>query len=415
MLLLKEEPRPSERALAALWQRAHALPDGLVTQDGRRFRVVYPGRPNARPGPDFQGAILASEDGETITGDVEVHLSAPDWYSHQHHTDPNYNGVILHVVLRKKVAAPARQQSGVSAPVAAMEDVAPLLETAGQQALAGLSRLVSLDDTALLALLERAGDQRFLARSRGFALELAAGDAEQVLYSALLEGLGYAANRKPFRDLARLVPLRALVPLREEPASTRLMAIRAMLLRASGLMAQVAPDEAAILGRLLTHLPRTGTLSAHDWELFRVRPANHPLRRIEGAAHLVDRYMGTGLVRGLEEAARAGGPPHLVEALTARPFIGTSRARDLAVNVALPFLHAMAAQGRAAGLSRLCLEVYRAFPATQDNEMTREMLRLLASRRAPLKLKYARQQQGLVQLYKGFLGRTAGQPDWGQS
>lgn len=410
MLVLKEEAVPSERALAALWQRAHALPDGLVTQDGRRFRVVYPGRPNARPGPDFQGAVLASEDGETITGDVELHLSAPDWYGHQHHTDPNYNGVVLHVVLRKKAVAPARQQSGASAPVAAMEDVAPLLGTAGQQVPAALSWLASLDDAALLALLARAGDQRFLARSRGFALELAAGDAEQVLYSALLDGLGYAANRRPFRELARLVPFRVLVPLREEPASTRLLVIRAMLLHASGLMEQVKPAEAAAMGRLLRHLSRTGTLSADRWELFRVRPANHPVRRIEGAARLLDRYLDTGLARGLEEATRASSPRRLAEALTARPFIGTSRARDLAVNVALPFLHARAAQGRDAGLSRLCLEVYRAFPVTQDNEMTREVLRLLASRRAPLKLRYARQQQGLVQLYKGLLGRAQGMP-----
>ena len=47
-LVLKETDRPyesgSERALYALWSNAGSLSDGLLTQDGRRFRVVYPGR-----------------------------------------------------------------------------------------------------------------------------------------------------------------------------------------------------------------------------------------------------------------------------------------------------------------------------------------------------------------------------------
>ena len=52
---------PSEKALAVLWQRAHALPEGLVTQDGRRLKVIYPGRPNHRAGPDFHDAIIADD------------------------------------------------------------------------------------------------------------------------------------------------------------------------------------------------------------------------------------------------------------------------------------------------------------------------------------------------------------------
>ena len=102
----------SERALAVLWQKAHTLPDGLMTEDGKRFRVIYPGRVNSRAGPDFHDAIIATEDGDQITGDVELHLNAPDWHSHHHDTDPNYNGVILHVVLRPKHRMTSRQQSG---------------------------------------------------------------------------------------------------------------------------------------------------------------------------------------------------------------------------------------------------------------------------------------------------------------
>ena len=37
-------PKRTERAMAALWQNAHVLSGGLVTEDGRRVRVAYPGR-----------------------------------------------------------------------------------------------------------------------------------------------------------------------------------------------------------------------------------------------------------------------------------------------------------------------------------------------------------------------------------
>ena len=63
----------SEKALAMLWQKAHVLPEGLVTEDGRRFRVLYPGIRNARAGPDFWNAVIATDAGDTITGDVELH------------------------------------------------------------------------------------------------------------------------------------------------------------------------------------------------------------------------------------------------------------------------------------------------------------------------------------------------------
>ena len=41
-------------------------------------------------------------------------------------------------------------------------------------------------------VLDRAGDERFLAKSQGFALELADGacDPDQVLYRALMDGAG---------------------------------------------------------------------------------------------------------------------------------------------------------------------------------------------------------------------------------
>ena len=242
-------PTPNERALAQLWQNADALASGLYTQDGRRLRVVYPGRPGGVAGPDFRDSIISTETGELVTGDVELHVSAPDWYGHRHHVDPNYNGVVLHVVLFPKGTKTTRQQSKTHVPVASLTPHADELVAAN-----GPPTLVRFQGQGTLEeLLDRAGDERFLAKSVGFALQLKVEDPDEALYRAVMEGLGYSANRRPFSELARAVPMARLGELRSEPPATRLLAIRAMLLRAAGLLHLVGPADEE---RLRAALPR---------------------------------------------------------------------------------------------------------------------------------------------------------------
>ena len=293
---------PSERALGALWQRAPALADGLVGQDGSHFRVAYPGRPNPRAGPDFVDAVITTDRGDVISGDVELHLRAPDWYGHGHDTDPNYNSVVLHVVMWPKGARASRQQSGITTPVVSLAGAES--PTGARQATA--DPMCSLLEAAWGAdaetALDRAGDERFFAKSRGFALGLAEDteSPDQALYSALMESAGYASNRGPFLELARRVPIASIYRLQRQPPVTRLMAIRAMLLGAAGLLGGVNPPEhAAELRVLVRHLPLPRPMTRKKWSLFRVRPANHPVARITGMAGLLVRQIGVGLVHGL--------------------------------------------------------------------------------------------------------------------
>ena len=399
----------SERALGALWRRAHSLCDGLVTEDGRRFWVVYPGIPSARAGPDFLNAVIATESGELLSGDVELHLNAPDWYHHGHDTDLNYNGVVLHVVLNPRSRTPFVQQSGTTTPVVSIAGAVPKLERAAPSGYRFPVHPTTTDDGTVGDTLDRAGDERFLAKSRGFAMELAVGDfsPDQVLYRALMETLGYSSNRKPFRDLAARVPVSSLALLQREPPVTRLLAIKAMLLGASGLLPRVEPpEEASQLKALLRLLPRTSTMSSRKWKLFRVRPANHPVARITGAARLVEHYLASGLVCGLEVDAQRCDAASLLSLLMDRPFIGRGRAGDMIVNAILPFLHAYAGIGRRPFLRDTCIELYRSLPGLEDNEITREMRRMLCTEVAEMPTMTARRQQGLIQLYKAIPRRA---------
>ena len=92
--------------------------------------------------------------------------------------------------------------------------------------------------------------------------------------------------------------------------------------------------------------------------------------------------------------------------------IGRERARDMAVNCVLPFVHGLAQVRGDQDMARLCLRAYSAAPGLQDNQVTREMAgelfchlgRRSGTPGAPEALSWgdalrgARRQQGLLHL-----------------
>ena len=407
-LALRESPGAAyeptgEDAVARLWSMAHTLPHGLKTEQGTPFRVLYPGRPGGPAGPDFLDSVIETPGGERITGDVELHVDAPDWYRHGHHGDPAYNGVILHVVMRPGGSGKSTHQSGTTVPVVRLQGQ-PSGSDGGAALL--LASLRWAGDAEIEERLDRAGETRFLAKSGGFAMELRGGDADQVVYAALLEGLGYAANRRPFRLLAGAVPYKRLAALRDEPPATRLLALKALLLHGAGMLDRAPPEDLLAISSLLRRLPLRRPVRKDEWTTSGVRPANHPARRILGAARIVDGLLDIGPAESIAGSVRRDNSRGLSSMLSARPFVGTGRARELIANVALPFSHAHARARGDGELESASLEMFGRLPALQENSVTREMRRLLAGAGKSFAPGGARRQQGLIHLYRGMTRRT---------
>ena len=70
----------AEKLLQKIWLRGDFDRAAAVLADGRRVRVVHPGKWNLLGGPDFMQARLRFSDSpeREIHGDVEVHLRASD-------------------------------------------------------------------------------------------------------------------------------------------------------------------------------------------------------------------------------------------------------------------------------------------------------------------------------------------------
>jgi hypothetical protein len=435
---LKQIP---ESLLVRLWKEKASREVSFRAGDGRRFRVVYPGRAGTTAGPDFREAVLEEEGVGLVRGDVEVHVTQGDWDAHGHGKDPRYNGVVLHAVAGMGTG-PTTLHSGSRVPVLSLEpllgdltpsledgedgpDLWPLLKTHGYVP------PKTPDEMGLL--LDRAGESRFLGKSGTFLAFLKEEDSEQVLYAALMEALGYTQNREPFLELAHRVPYRLLrkAALKSSP-DERPRLLQEVLLTAAGFLPLVAgatvpgdgrtrsfdaPARSGTAGRTLS---RVRPMSGEQWHLFRVRPQNHPRQRIMGFAHLLDLFLPSsergrekgpppwariGLVEGMAALVRApassarerGCRSALESALAGvcgsspqetgpgmeekkRALIGRGRAGDMAVNCVFPFLHALAQLGGDAHLAGSALEGYYMAPKLDENEITREMRPQLFSR-----------------------------------
>ena len=418
MLHVRERPRqppPLERALAQYWRDHGASLPPLQCDDGSRLRVVYPGRASAAAGPDFRDAVLQRETGEVVRGDVELHLRHRGWEAHGHHTDSGYNGVVLHVVLHGG-DTPITLASGRRVPTAALFP-RTLGTRACREAPAPRPLPLAALPTApsrLARTLDREGDARFFLKVRRFAQALRQAQGERgsvdpsnALYRGLMGGLGYGGNSAPMQRLAEGLPLRALErSLRGVRREDRRAALASTLLGASGLSSRDAsPGGQAVMP----------ALSREEWKLFRVRPANHPSRRMLGMAALLDRVWDEGLAAWSATIVAEGSVADVRSALTVAgdgggALIGADRASDLAVNVVLPFARAWGNQTRDAGLSARALALYRAWPPLQENAVTQEAARLLGVTGDEGKelRRTARQQQGLIRVYRRRLGGVAG-------
>ena len=389
-------PPISESALARLWRDAHLLCNYLETADGDRYRVLHPGVQSSEAGPDFRGAVLVDHRGRRVSGDVELHRTAGDWYAHRHHVDPNYNGVVLHVVLRRTVHGSSEQASGTAAPVVEFKPDA----AGGSGPRADSMRTPSPERIG--AELDRLGDRRFLARSRGFVMAMKAdADPDQIVYEGVMEALGYATNRRPFTRLARLITYRALQHLRAEPPRTRAAGVEAALLWAAGLLDQAAPEarkrQLIRMVRGMYWLPRRRPI---EWKLFRVRPANRPIRRISGIAAVLGRTMDSGLSINLETALLAGGAVGVMDALVEPPFIGAGRAAEIIVNVVLPYLNARGVVSMDASLAQISLDEYRLATPLAAYGSARRFAMSMGLKTDRSVISTARQQQGLLHLQK---------------
>lgn len=419
-----------ERAVMEIWRQHVTGRTDLETEDGQPVSVVYPGMISSDRGADFVDAVIDNGRGR-LRGNIEIHVNSSGWWGHGHHRDPAYNGVILHVVYHRDRAKAVCLQNGTSIPTLVLD----------KYIAAPSGRGVCLDNPALPCgdiihrrgesflreILESAGEERFSNKVTCFKEEIYRVGAEQALYAAIMESLGYARNKKQMKKLAGLLPLSTLEKLvdeysAEEDGPGRLQALfsgTAGLLSSqrNGTFPDLKPagSRHEKLERYWQSSGEKPGMNREEWEFFKVRPGNYPTTRLAAMSILLYRYRETGLLEGLlEEIIRKEQPDYnrLVEALyvptegtgiKTPALLGRGRAADIIVNVVLPLAAAQGEITPEPELNRRAYEIYRRYPRLDTNNLEKHMSNQFGIDRG--KVITACQQQGLIHVYRRLCSR----------
>ena len=430
----------SESQIIKIWQ--HQLLDrtGLVTEEGEAVKVIYPGRINGDQGADFRDAVIATSRG-LLKGDIEIHVKSSGWLAHQHHLNPTYDRVILHVVMWHNTRAPANLQNGKTIPTLALYKYTKNQnnqhpdETYFPTTLSiPCSKLAMRLTTDVLAdYLDSAGEERFLTKSSQFRADLAQTKSNQSLYQGIMGALGYSKNKLPCLELARRVPLQTLESITQYKISDEecLARQQAILLGSAGLLpSQHQGKHQKIkfsdkwedkLERLWTTFPHTEPMPGKDWHLFKVRPNNYPIRRIIAISYLILNYKEKGvfeglvnmvkevplhqghnkLEKGLMVTTRGFWPSHLDSGVVSRvsnqTLLGRMRAADIVVNVLLPFTFAWSQLTSQPELQAKALDLYHCYPRIATNAVERHMTNQFGLHSSLVNS--AQRQQGLIHIY----------------
>jgi hypothetical protein len=396
-------------------------------------------------------------------------LRSSQWREHHHQFNPQYNNTVLHVVLQHD--APTTTADGKQPPILALDTVlgAKLVEALQKAQASDLGSVSENQGVCceqvgernpdlyhVLATLDRQGEERFLEKAARYESECSFYAEEeaamQAFWEGFLEALGYSQNKQPFRQLAVNLPLKLTIELdlacrrRAENPAERLLTLEAAIFGTAGLLPsqtkskpnlkanpqlpldvlitdETPPDWSAqtyidelehrwqwVKRELYHQSPDYKEMEAKAWTTGRVRPLNHPARRVAGLArwfiqlspqspldlanvltvnvpNLVDYFQVAVKLIPTDPKLTAGSNlfwahhyqigletlPQPTKNSTPPDLIGADRAADTVINVVLPFLHGYAQYYNHPELAEKTFAAYRQQPRLASNELIENM------------------------------------------
>lgn len=350
-----------EDLLRHIWSKQLFHSERLVTTDGRAVQIINPGELHRGSGPDFRNASITIG-GTTFSGDIEFHRTFDDWKAHNHHTDPLYNSVILHVVLQGS-ADKTESHSGRVIPtlilesflLKSIEHLSDQLSREEFTSKKGEIKCTRLNDRVnstvlsdwirtlyrerlqekVLRMHERLSDiivsqQRIIGEPHPpyyeMLDEIPLPDVqidkqlykqkifwEQLLYEEVMDGLGYSNNRQSMKILAENISVIQLLSVRyaDEGNGKEFspLQLEAILFMASGLLPSlndIHDQDSKVhihsLHSVWNEIPMKIPLFQIDhieWNFSPTRPSNFPTIRIAAAGIFLHKLLEQSLFKSI--------------------------------------------------------------------------------------------------------------------
>lgn len=294
----------TERLLQYIWQFQYFNKSELQTTAGEKVRIIHPGSLNTHQGPDFADSkIIIGQ--TTWAGNIELHLHTSQWHQHGHHTDKNYNNVILHVVWQDD--EPLKQ---LNIPVIELQHrVSGLLISKYHEWMEKTSfipcehAIAQVKNLTWQAWLDRLLAERLTRKAEIVFtfLNQTNNNWEDAFWWLLARNFGARVNADAFELMARSIPLKLLAKHK-----SNLIQLEALLLGQAGLLSEQAKEDYPImLYKEYTFLRNKYKLQPiHITPMFlRMRPGNFPTIRLAQLAMLV--HHSSHLFSKIKEAENA--------------------------------------------------------------------------------------------------------------
>lgn len=281
-----------EDLLHYVWKTKNFQVLNCSTTKGLSIEIIHFGQHNFNAGPDFLEAQILI-DGVLWCGHVEMHLKASDWYHHKHQNDPNYENVILHVVLEDDQVVYRQDNTEIPCLV-----ILPLIRPGIMN---GYSYLLSntqdipcahvlkdSDKTRFLLNLNKIYTERLEKKSNRIFIDLIEHKVhwEQVLFKAIARGFGLPVNAFGMEQLANILPVQLLYKHQNS-----LLDLDALILGTAGLLPK--KSECSYIQELIRNYTffeskyRIQTMDTSIWKFARMRPLSFPTIML---AHLAQLY-----------------------------------------------------------------------------------------------------------------------------
>ncbi len=376
-------------------------------------QVLHPGYANQHDGPDFMQARLKIK-GIEWAGAVEIHVKSSDWNAHQHHLDPLYNQVVLHVVWENDEII--QREDGSTPPCLELSSlVSPQWLDRYQQLVQNLAPipcawqfhrappLIRLDmlDKALVERLQNKAED-ILERHH-----LLAQDWEEVSYQLLCKNFGFRNNSEAFEELAKRLPYRIILKHR-----SNLLQVEALLFGMAGLLKNKEGDnyyqELRKEFSFLKKMHRLEEPNPITLKFMRLRPPNFPTIRLAQLAQLIHKtpkffssFINLSIydiqnLLSVKQSEYWLNHYHFGK-IAKRPMgaMGENSIQILIVNTVSPLLAAYAVQQNNTSYLSKATQFLESIPP-EENQITRLWQQL------GWKAQHAYDSQGLIGLYKNY-------------
>jgi hypothetical protein len=416
------EMKISENFLYHIWEAQH-LTNNLKTVSGKNLKITYSGRFSYDAGPDFRDAIIEIS-GKKLKGDIEIDKNTYNWKSHHHHENKKFNNVILHIVFKNNLKDIFTiNEDGEPIEIFEMEsfiepEISKLLKTYSTKKFIEKEKKCPIfENKSLLKtedMLRKLGMMRFENKVKRFKTEHYFYDFDQLLFQGIFEALGYSKNKYQMLKLAQNIKYKQLKTLfgngmtRDEMIS--------YFLCSSGLIAHFPknfPNE--IIHKWIT-LFREDIFAKYDynWQLFRIRPANHPAVRIAQLSKFLYNSFETSIFQQIAKIFSIPSNDVNLEKfkknlytlfrqksdfLPEKYVVGKSRIDAIFINVILPLIITYAREKNYENLEDVAIQIYENHKSLAENYVSKYMKLFMNIEQKKMISRKEILQQGILKLY----------------